>query len=471
MSGDDTDGLRIVQVNLQLDRGGDGRVVSELHKRYRALGYDASLIVGRGTTTGENEWLLPNEEFRSLWAKTILRVADAIGDDRRQLQRIARWAAEPRRYLRRRMGFEDFDYPATLPVLMEMVRGGRTIVHFHNLHGGYFDLRVLPDVCRKAPLVLTLHDQWAFTGHCAQSIDCERWRVGCGRCPDLTIYPGIPRDRTADNFVLKRDVFSRTRIHLTTPSQWLMDRARASLLASAIEDARVIPNGIDTSVFRPASPHEARARLGLRTDATVVLCPGWAARSDFKVDHEAFRSVLRSLASSEPEATVLFLGSPDEGTGTIEGVPIVHRSYERDTKLVADHYRAATVYLHPARAETFGMSVLEAQACGVPVVATDVGGIPELISSLMPTTANRGRAGPPTGVLVDPTAAGMSHALSLVLSDAPLRARLGANAAQQTASEFSITRQVERNLAWYREILRGQRPSAEAVAGGKQARR
>ena len=291
--------FQILQVNLQSDRGGDGRIVSDLHERYRALGYRASILVGRGTIAAEGEDVLPNDAYRSRWARAWLALAQRIpgqGVPSSKIAKSSSWIAELTRRRRIRNGFEDFEFPATLPVISQIIRERPTILHLHNLHGGYFDLRALPALSDLTPVVLTLHDQWAFTGHCAHSFGCERWRSGCGNCPDLTIYPGIPKDRTAENFTLKQQIFSRTRLYLTTPSKWLMDKAERSLLAPAIEEARVIPNGVDTTVFRPGDKAVERSRLGLPRGSRILLCAGSVARSDQWADRSLLRPILRYLA-------------------------------------------------------------------------------------------------------------------------------------------------------------------------------
>ena len=113
----------------------------------------------------------------------------------------------------------------------------------------------------------------------------------------------------------------------------------------------------------------------------------------------------------------------------MDGIQVIHRPYERDVSRVAGYYRASDVYLHPARADTFPTAVLESLACGVPVVATDVGGIPEQVKSLW--ASKNAPFSPPslaTGILVgteDTT--GMGRAIDLLLLQEDLRGRLGEN--------------------------------------------
>jgi glycosyltransferase involved in cell wall biosynthesis len=245
-----------------------------------------------------------------------------------------------------------------------------------------------------------------------------------------------------------------------------MDKAAKSLLATAIEEARVIPNGVDTTVFRPGDKALERSRLGLPADARILLCAGSMARADQWTDQSFLHSTLQYLRERTVECTFVFLGSAQSSDESVGGIRVMHRPYERDTGTVASYYRASDVYLHPARADTFPTTVLESLACGVPVVATNIGGIPEQVRSIW---GERTSVSPPdvaNGILVqaqDTTGAG--RAVELILHQDDLRTHLGNNAAQAAASEFPITRQAERNLDWYQEILNRPRWNARSIVG------
>ena len=95
-----------------------------------------------------------------------------------------------RKWLTTTLGREDFDFLYSKH-LLELTGSRPDLVHCQNLHGGYFDLRVLAEISHQVPLFLTLHDCWSFTGHCAHSFDCERWQTGCGSCPYLSNPPAV----------------------------------------------------------------------------------------------------------------------------------------------------------------------------------------------------------------------------------------------------------------------------------------
>ncbi|MCK4782756.1 MAG: glycosyltransferase, partial [Desulfobacteraceae bacterium] len=349
---------------------------------------------------------------------------------------------QPKRFLRIQRGYENFYFPGTWQ-LLDLPRERPDIVHCHNLHGNYFDLRVLPWLSQKVPVVLTLHDAWLLSGHCAHSFDCERWKTGCGECPDLTISPAIKRDATAYNWRRKRDIFAKCRLYVATPCQWLMDRIQQSILAPAIEGAKVIPNGIPLSVFHPYDKAEARKELGLPLEAKILLFTANSIRRNIWKDYETLRAAMSKVTRSLTGKSILFLAlgesAPTERIGKVE---VRFIPYQTNPSVVARYYQAADIYTHAARIDTFPTTLLEALACGTPVVATAVGGIPEQIEDGV------------TGFLTPPgDDNAMAAQIERLLDDDGLRTRMGVQATKTVRSQFSIKRQVNEYLSWYKEIL------------------
>jgi glycosyltransferase involved in cell wall biosynthesis len=387
---------------------------------------------------------------------------------------MTHWLAEPRGWLDTLRGLEDFHYPGTRR-LLELPPGPPDVVHAHNLHGKYFDLRALPELSRQVPFILTLHDAWLMTGHCAHSFECQRWRTGCGACPDLSIYPGIRRDATALNWRRKREILAASRLHVAVPCRWLLGLVEAAFPVSGIAESRIIPYGVDLSVFRPQERARVRADLQIPEDADVLLFAANGIRNNVWKDYGTMRAALGTHPARSPRRKLLFLAlgetAPDErvGSGELRFVP-----YQRDPAWVARYYCAADLYVHAARADTFPNAVLEALACGTPVVATAVGGIPEQVKSLPRDGSDAGAAlkswgaGGATGVLVecgDPEA--LAGAVGRLLSDPVLRRGLAENAVEEARRRFSLSREADDYLNWYGELAGGDRPDVgrQAVAG------
>jgi glycosyltransferase involved in cell wall biosynthesis len=448
--------LRILQVATADVRGGAEQVAWNLFDTYRARGHESRLAVGEKHTSDPDVWLIPNDAVRGPWADfwrrlaASLQPAAASGRTARALARMAGVLAEPGKTLDYYSGREDFRFPATRR-LLALTDERPDLVHAHNLHGGYFDLRVLPWLSRQVPLILTLHDAWLLSGHCAHSFDCERWRTGCGQCPDLSIYPAVRRDATSYNWRRKRSIFARSHLQVATPSRWLMDKVEHSMLAPGMREARVIPNGVDLSVFRPGDRRRARAALDLPPDEPVLLTTGVDMHRSRWKDFPTLREAVAHLAgqAAETRITVLVLGTAGAGM-SLGQARLRFVPYEHDLATVALYHQAADVYVHAARADTFPTAVLEALACGTPVVASRVGGIPEQVED--------GTCGflVPVG-----DARALAARVQLLLGEEGLRARLGAQGEERARRRFNYERQVAAYLEWYAELADGiARPMA-----------
>lgn len=455
-----------------------------LFERYRSLGHDSWLAVGLKRSEDPDVLLIQHSRRKNPWSRLCTGAATELqpwvgrikGAGR--VHHLLENLSQPLHWLRQELGHEDFDFAGAWQ-LLDLPSQRPEIVHCHNLHGpfipggGYFDLRALAWLSRQVPVVLTLHDAWLLSGHCAHSFDCERWKKGCGHCPDLTIYPAIRRDGTAFNWRRKKNIFARSRLFVSTPSQWLMRKVEHSILAPAVVEARVIPYGVDRSIFYPADREKARAALGIPQNARVFLSTAnWIQCNPWK-DYNTLRTAVAQLAERLNGQTVLLMALGEEapaqriGQAEVRFVP-----YQKDPKIVARYYQAADVYVHPARADTFPNAVLEALACGTPVVATAVGGIPEQVKGLE-TADRRLRLAPlnrygleeATGVLAPQgDANGMAAGIERLLVDDPLRARIGENAARDAKNRFDLQRQVDDFLNWYQALLHNAAPHQEVRA-------
>ena len=435
---------RVLQINTRDDRGGAATIARNLHRYFRDSGLDARMAVGSKSSDDRNIFTIENDEAPGLLSRALLKCArelralGTVSQPTIWLRRALFFAADPGRSWAILRGREDFSYPGTWR-LLDSFRP--SIIHCHNLHSGYFDLRALPWLSRAAPVILTLHDAWLLSGHCAHSFGCDRWKNGCGTCPDLGIYPALHKDGTAANWKRKRRIFERSHLYVAAPSQWMMERVAQSMLAPAIRGARVIPNGVDLDIFHPQDKRDARGALDIPLSAKVLCFVAEGPRGNQFKDWRTQAAALDLLAARGSGIDLVFLVVGGDGTAPRIG-PIEVRCapYTTNPRQLALYYQASDVYVHAARAETFGLVVAEAMACATPVVASRVGGIPEIIRDQ------------DTGLLVDPgNATDLANAIDVLLNEPEKAARFGANGARDARDRFGVKQHVSAYLDFYRE--------------------
>jgi N-acetyl-alpha-D-glucosaminyl L-malate synthase BshA len=241
-----------------------------------------------------------------------------------------------------------------------------------------------------------------------------------------------------------RDVvaFSIERSHgVTAVSESLARDTRDALGVSRA--IRVIPNFLDCAAYRRLPDGALRRHFcdGSRGEALVLHVSNFRPVKRVGAVLDVFRRI-----TAERHARLVLIGDgPDRAelerhaaaTGLSGSVEFVGEQPD-----VVPWLSAADLFLLPSSQESFGMAALEAMACEVPVVASRVGGLPEVIEDGV------------TGFLRDADDLdGMAHAALQVLGDPDLRRRLGAAAAEHVRTHFCEDTIVPRYEAFYREVL------------------
>ncbi|MFZ5910093.1 MAG: glycosyltransferase [Chloroflexota bacterium] len=435
---------RILQISPNQISGGASYVALALHESYRSRGYQSYIAVGRKDFNDDNVFVIPNEKYPSFWTRFWLRAQGHLLANHHSVSaKIAGDLSRMKRSIQMELGVENFDFPGTYHVF-DLPLERPDIVQAHNLHLDYFDLRTLPWLSRQRPFIISMHDAWLLSGHCAHSFNCERWRTGCGHCPDLQVYPAMKRDATAYNWRRKKHIYAKSRLYIITPCQWLMQKVEQSMLYLGVIGTRLIPYGVDLTIFRPWNKSEVRASLNIPQNKPVVLLKAqYQSKKNFWLDSPLAQAVVESILAQSYRlpVTILALGAqkPNEHFGQSE---IRYIPYLKDHHALSQYYQAADVFIHPARADTFPLTVLEALACGTPVVATQVGGIREQIINGMNGFLT------PAG-----DAEAMSERVLRLLNDPELGSRMGQNAAIDARQRFDHERYVNDHLDWYQEIM------------------
>ena len=249
------------------------------------------------------------------------------------------------------------------------------IIHLHNIHGYYINIEVLFNYLAESnkPVVWTLHDCWAFTGHCAyfSYVKCDKWKTGCFNCPQKKRYPSsLLWDASKQNWQKKKALFTSVKnMTLVTPSKWLANEVKKSFLSNY--PMKVIANGINLDVFKP-TPSDFKEKNGLVGKKIILgVASSWSeckGLKDFielsKILDEKYKIVLVGLSGNQ-----------------IKGLPenVMAISRTNNVKELAEIYTAADIFFNPTYEDNFPTVNLEAQACGTPVITYRTGGSVESV--------------------------------------------------------------------------------------------
>ena len=266
------------------------------------------------------------------------------------------------------------------------------VVHLHVLLGYYINVRLLFEwlASHHCQVVWTLHDCWAFTGHCYHFTyaKCSQWKTGCALCepcPQKREYPEtiFGGDRSVRwSFEKKKRLFTMLppeRLKLITPSQWLANLVKQSYLAKY--DVKVKHNTVDTSVFKP-TPSDFRERYGIGGRFMVLgVASKWSER-------KGLNDIIKlSSDLGTKDYAVVAIGLSDD---QVKGVPssVIGLCRTKSVGDLVEAYTAANVLFNPTQEDNYPTVNLEAEACGTPVVTYDTGGCKETIQNGDSTVAS-----------------------------------------------------------------------------------
>lgn len=249
------------------------------------------------------------------------------------------------------------------------------IIHLHNLHSTYLNLPMLFNYIKKNNIktVWTLHDCWAFTGHCPyyDIKSCEKWKTGCYDCPSYKEYPYSAFDDSKYMYSLKKKIYSKIPyLSLVTPSMWLCEQVKMSFLRK--QETNVIYNGIDLEIFKPIESL-FRKKNGCE-NKTILL--GVANVWDNRKGLDIFIELEKLLDKNKYQ--IVLVGT-DRNVDSLlpKSIISIHRTQSKQE--LAKIYTAADIFINPTREEVFGLVNIESLACGTPVITFASGGSPECV--------------------------------------------------------------------------------------------
>jgi glycosyltransferase involved in cell wall biosynthesis len=339
-----------------------------------------------------------------------------------------------------RLGLDDVHCVSSFKIRENGAYLDADILHIHGIHGGFFSYLALPSLTESKPAVFTLHDMWAFTGHCVISYDCDRWKTGCGKCPYPNATPAIQRYNTQLEWKLKDWIYSRSKLTIVTLSKKQTEQAKQSMLKRF--PIHWIPNGVDCQVYRPLDSKLCRALLGIPPRSKVLMFASMGLHY-FSKGGDLLLKALQSLPRSlKAETVLLLLGHRGEAIAEAADLETFNLGYVSSDRLKAIFYSAADLFVHPTRADTLPLVLQESMACGTPMVSFDVGGVPDLVRPGI------------TGYLAEPeNAKDLRDGIVQLLEDEPQRSYMSQQCREIALKEYTLELQVQQHIELYRQLV------------------
>jgi glycosyltransferase involved in cell wall biosynthesis len=409
--------LSVLHISFEDNIGGSAKAAYKIHLGLRDRGVNSKMLV---------RWKITSDPDVGLIAEGNLNLLDQVG-----------------RLGLDKMGLQYLFYPSSFALLRHPLFQGADIIQLYNVHGGFFSHSVLPMISsRMKKIVWRLSDMWPLTGHCSYSYECDRWKSGCGECPNLAEYPPLSIDFSSLLWRIKSMVYERSDIHVVTTNSWMTKLVEQSPLLRRFERS-VIPNGINTETFSPIPKATAREALGLPRDSKVVLFASHAVLPGKRKGAGFIIPTMEKISSeNEQDLVLIVLGEKAESWKEGQGYRTVRLGFTQSERLLAVPYSAADVLLYPSIAENFPNSVVEAFACGTVAVGFDIGGMSDAIRHM--ETGYLARYGD-----MEDLAAGVN----LLLKEDELRAKMSERCRRLVQNEYSLELQAKRFEDLYRRLL------------------
>lgn len=341
---------KILQINSSCNRGSTGRIAEQIGCTAKARGYDCYMAYGRYYQPSSLKVIKMGDKWSNMFHVAISRVFDNHG----------LLSSGPTRNL-----------------IKQVQEIKPDIIHLHNIHGYFLNYRILFDylIQSNIPVIWTLHDCWAFTGHCAyfDYAGCERWKTGCHpACPCKSGYPkSILIDATEKNYRLKQELFTSVeKLTLVPVSEWLGGIVKESFLKKY--PVKVIHNGIDLDKFKPTDDNGVlREKYSL--DGKRVLL-GVASIWDERKGLKEYIQLSKLLSD---DIRIVLIGLAEKQIQTLPH-NIIGLACTENQQELAQWYTIADIVLNLSYEETFGMTTVEGFGCGTPGIVYNKTASPEL---------------------------------------------------------------------------------------------
>ncbi len=338
----------LLQINTVVNYGSTGRIIEELGYTAYQNGWNSYIAYGRKGRPYNSKLIKIGSDWDVILHGLQTRLFDKHGFGSRN---------------------------ATLQLIVQIDKIKPDIIHLHNLHGYYINIKVLFDflAVTNIPVVWTFHDCWPMTGHCVyfDSVSCNKWETECFGCPQTDEYPAsFGFDRSKKNYFVKKVLFtSLTNLTIVPVSEWLGNIVKKSYFLNF--PIKVINNGIDTDKFCPLKTTSIRSKYCLENKFIILgVASIWSI-------HKGLGDFIKLSRMLGKNYQIILVGLTELQIHTLPSNIIGIKRTDNIQELVA-FYSDADVFINPSIEESFGLTTIEAMACGTPTIVFSATASPEL---------------------------------------------------------------------------------------------
>lgn len=344
--------MKIIQINAIAQGGSTGRICQELTEWLNFKNHSCTILYAIGNVAAANCVKISSD--------ILVKINGALA---------------------RFFGLDaGFSYISTYRIIYYLKKEKPDLVHLHNLHSNYVNIKLLLNFLAKNRIatILTLHDCWFFTGKCTHytEIQCYKWKEHCGNCPKLkSDIPSLFFDRTEYLLKEKKKAFSAIKkIGVIGVSDWITGQAKDSILKDIASFKRIY-NWIDLNIFKPKSVEYLRSKYCKFNHKIKILC----ISGEWNKKSVRFQDLMALSKNISEDYIILLVGK----YATPSDLPsnILYLGYVDSINYLADLYSYADIYVHLSHEDTFGKVVAEAMACGTPAIVYNVTALPELVAN------------------------------------------------------------------------------------------
>jgi len=417
----------VLQINYGID-GGAGKASFRLHKGLLSIGEESKYLVKEIDSEIPTVYKIPGDKrYDKIFAKDHIINKYYLYFNRTSLSNT----------------YFSFSYPGYDLAGFPLVRNA-DILNLHWVEDFLSTMSLHNIFSLGKPVVWTLHDQRPFTGGCHYSAGCLGYEDFCLTCPQLSDDPyNLPHAMLAD----KVDLFKEAFLTIATPSRWLAESVRRSRLFRNTR-IEIIPNSVETDIFSPVGKAFSKRNAGIEPDVTTIMfgaCDAKENRKGFKgllnaIDYCLADERFRSLVDRK-KVMIISVGEADTAIKGLN-IPLMAKGYIDSDDEMAAAFNMADIFVLPSLEDNLPNTMLEAMACGTPIISFKVGGMPDVIVD------NE------NGKLVERgDERSLGKAILELLFDPEKREKLGKNASRLMRERFNLGDQARSYRDLYEDLL------------------